>query len=477
MTGEKKEESPGSSKDKTRVSIVGSQKAPPAYKEGRNYEDWRLDIDLWNEFTSYDKTRRATAFLLELSEGSVKNHVRSLGKEVLTAEDGLKKVIDRLDTIYREDSSHMAYRVYCRFEKFERPESMNLQAFVSEFAKLYEDLKKHKMELPDAVLAYRILNSANLSSEKVDLALATVKKFTYTEMISTISKIFSVHVNRSGLDQVTDYGIKTEPEECHFTSHGYKRGRGFDGGPMRSRGTFRGVGNPYTRGKRPRSQITCFNCGKNGHYSRECSVNQAAPNQNWKSDQGTARNFFVQGQTHAMEVEDAPSGAYITLLTLPTVAHPESVLYQKNNELNSLVYETLSCAVIDSGCTKSVVGENWVNQYIETLDDTEKELMMSPTSCQTPFKFGDGKSVVSKKLIKIPGRIGSSKILIEANVVECDIPLLLSKPALKKVGAILNFVEDTLEFNGEKVPLMECKSGHYCVPICNSSREVWWTPV
>ena len=72
------------------------------------------------------------------------------------------------------------------------------------------------MELPEAVLAYKILNSANLSSEKVDLALATVKSFTYTEMISTISKIFSVHVNRSGLDQVTESCIKTEPEESFY---------------------------------------------------------------------------------------------------------------------------------------------------------------------------------------------------------------------------------------------------------------------
>ena len=155
----------------------------------------------------------------------------------------------------------MAYQAYCRFEKFERQESMNLQAFVSEFAKLYEDLKRHKIELPDAALAYRILNSANLSREKVDLALATVKKFTYTEMTSTISKIFSVHMNRSGLDQVTESCIKTEPvESCNFTSHGYKRSRGSDGGgPMRSRGSFRGQGNPYVRGKRPRSQINCFN--------------------------------------------------------------------------------------------------------------------------------------------------------------------------------------------------------------------------
>ena len=457
--------------DKVERKVVGSQKAPPAYKEGQNYEDWRLDIDLWNTFTSYEKSRRATAFLLELSEGPVKNHVRSLGKDILTADDGLDKVIARLDSIYQEDSSHMAYRAYCRFEKFERPESMNLQAFVSEFAKLYEDLKKNKMELPDAVLAYRILNSANLSSEKVDLALATVKSFTYTEMISTISKIFSVHVNRSGLDQVTESCIKTEPEEsCHFTSHGYKRNRGRDGGgPMRSRGTFRNQGDPYVRGKRPRSQINCFNCGKNGHYSRECT-NQAAPNPNRRYEQGTSRNFFVQGQPAEMEVDDSLSGAYITLLT--TVADSESILYQKNSELNSLVFETLSCAVIDSGCTKSVVGENWVSQYIETLDDAEKEIMMSSTSCKTPFTFGDGKSVVSNMLIKIPGRIGSKRILIEANVVECDIPLLLSKPALKKVGAILNFLEDTLEFDGEKIPLLECKSGHYCVPICNKRRSL-----
>ena len=77
-----------------------------------------------------------------------------------------------------------------------------------------------------------------------------------------------------------------------------------------------------------------------------------------------------------MEVDDSLSGAYITLLT--TVGDPESVLYQKNSELNSLVFETLSCAVIDSGCTKSVVGENLVCQYIETLEDTEKEIMLLP---------------------------------------------------------------------------------------------------
>ena len=43
----------------------------------------------------------------------------------------------------------------------------------------------------------------------------------------------------------------------------------------------------------------------------------------------------------------------------------------------------------------------------------------------------------------------------------------MSKPALKKGGAILDFLNDKMIFNGESVELFETKSGHYCVPICN----------
>ena len=75
--------------------------------------------------------------------------------------------------------------------------------------------------------------------------------------------------------------------------------------------------------------------------------------------------------------------------------------------------------------------------------------------------------MISSERIKIPGRIGNSNILIEANIVDCELPLLMSKPALKKGGAILDFLNDKMIFNGESVELFETKSGHYCVPICN----------
>ena len=119
--------------------------------------------------------KRGTSLLLKLKPGKVKN---ALGKDVLTAEDGIAKIVAHLNKIYEEDSAQICYRVYSKFETFCRPDSMSLQRYISEFEKILADLKKHKITLPPTVLAYRFLNSANLSVDKVNLALATVKDLT-----------------------------------------------------------------------------------------------------------------------------------------------------------------------------------------------------------------------------------------------------------------------------------------------------------
>ena len=96
---------------------------------------------------------------------------------------------------------------------------MSLQSYISEFEKLLADLKKQKITLPEEVLAYRFLNSANLPAEKTDLALATVQSLTYKEMCKTISKIFSVQNNFSRCERKdSELSVKVEPEECHYVN-------------------------------------------------------------------------------------------------------------------------------------------------------------------------------------------------------------------------------------------------------------------
>ena len=451
---------------------VGSYKAPPAYEEGQNYADWKLDIELWQEFTTLEKKKQGTALLLELKPGKVKDAVRGLGKEVLTAEDGIAKIIVHLNKIYEEDPAQICYRAYSKFEKFCRPESMSLQSYISEFEKMLADLKRHSITLPPTVVAYRFLNSANLSSDKVNLALATVKELTYKEMSVTVGKIFSVQANSFANDDVTSPSVKIEPEECYYTNgFGYSSQK-WDGYPRRK---MKGQGSyhPY----KPRNSYSgCYGCGDKDHVVRMCPKKKSEPN---SSDPSFHMQYLAQDgaqQISKMEAEDcAGSGStYFAFLVSECQAAgkvTEDCFVNDQPNLGSLVHETLACAVIDSGCTKTVVGRNWINYYKETLDEDQLRLMMIE-KCATPFRFGDGLEVVSTEKIKIPGRIGKSNILVEANIVERDLPLLLSKASLKKAGAVLDFTSDTLQFNGECINLFETESKHYCIPLCDKKRLV-----
>ena len=44
--------------------------------------------------------------------------------------------------------------------------------------------------------------------------------------------------------------------------------------------------------------------------------------------------------------------------------------------METLLDKTLSWAVLDSGCTKTVCGETWLNCYLGTLSDEDKSFYM-----------------------------------------------------------------------------------------------------
>ena len=54
---------------------------------------------------------------------------------------------------------------------------------------------------------------------------------------------------------------------------------------------------------------------------------------------------------------------------------------------------------------------------------------------------------------------------ITTDIVNNDIPLLLSKEAMKKANMKLDLVNDKAEIFGEEVTLQNTSSGHYCVPL------------
>ena len=137
------------------------------------------------------------------------------------------------------------------------------------------------------------------------------------------------------------------------------------------------------------------------------------------------------------------------------------------DEMRLFVGETFSCAVLDSGCTQTVCGRKWLDCYCESLS-SEGIVEQKPSTAA--FKFGNGKPVISDRKVVIPALIGSQKVNMETDVIDADIPLLMSKAAMKKAETVLNFNDDSVTMFGEHQQLLKTSSGHYAIPISRSRK-------
>ena len=73
--------------------------------------------------------------------------------------------------------------------------------------------------------------------------------------------------------------------------------------------------------------------------------------------------------------------------------------------------------------------------------------------------------------MKTPWIIAGKKIFIETDVVDYEIPLLLSKDAMKKAGMSIKFATDTVTIFGRKQDLLFTSLGHYSIPLENHIRN------
>ena len=127
--------------------------------------------------------------------------------------------------------------------------------------------------------------------------------------------------------------------------------------------------------------------------------------------------------------------------------------------LEQEVSEALNCAVVDSGCTSNVVGINWLHCYLDILPSN---ITLQERQSGKTFRFGPSKSYPPLKQVIIPANTVDTELEIVVDVINCDIPLLLSKQFMKDADSTRDFVSDCITMYGKRV---HTSGGHYCIPI------------
>ena len=116
-------------------------------------------------------------FFLSLT-GQARTAILEMGISQLNAEDGMDKLVEKLDTLFLEDKNQSGFICYKNFKNYHRECNTSINDYLIQFDRHVAKLRKFQITLPEPVLAYRALKSAILSPENERLIRATINNLT-----------------------------------------------------------------------------------------------------------------------------------------------------------------------------------------------------------------------------------------------------------------------------------------------------------
>ena len=455
------------------MASANYNKPPPAISSCKSYTDWKKLINIWKSLTSLDTPKQGPALVLSL-EGEAQEAALEIPSADLTAEEGIETILNRLDTLYAKYQLSEKYNALEAFETYRRPNNLPIRNFLIEFEKRYSKVKSVATTMSDDLLAFRLLKSANLNTSHEQLVKATVSELNFDQVKTKLTKIFTDESEIPSAD-FKELNIKQETFQTQHQSSYYEHDSAEDDSEFQEEDTL------YTDSKRRfqkgqnRGKYTPSNRGRNIDRSN-------ANSSNWRTDRNDDRrpNFrFAKnptdrnGKITRCSICDSVNHWVSTcpdkeIRDNDTLLVHEIILHQNEHndpeQLKNLVAETWSSGLLDCGASKTVCGEIWLEEYIGSLSESDrKSVTHFPSS--SIYRFGDGEKIQAHQAVKIPAHIGHKALFISVDIIQKDIPLLLSKSFMKQSNMILDFTNDTLSAFGQLIPLTTTMSGHYTLPI------------
>ena len=86
-------------------------KAPPDLNDDKSFADWKKEVEFWQIVTDVKPEKQGAMIFLTL-KGKSREAVRELTTEETSTAAGVKAVIEKLDTLWKEDENLEACNAY-----------------------------------------------------------------------------------------------------------------------------------------------------------------------------------------------------------------------------------------------------------------------------------------------------------------------------------------------------------------------------
>ena len=469
---------------------------PPSFvSEKKSYSTYKNDLRRWARITTVKKELQAevVVYSLEGHPSGIKEKIDvQIGKKLQENEKGIEDLIEYLDTIYEKDEMSDAWHKYKTFQKVSRKNGQEVMAFIAEFEKEYTLAKAAGCSYSDTILAFRLLEATGLTENDEKFVLTAIdfkegkSKGNLLEQIKSSLKKFQ---GRTVVTESKKDGIKVDADiidkvKSALISEGWKSPKNAqekaNGGTPQNSPNYQGKKNPLgADGK----ALKCFRCASEYHMVNKCP--RKADEKKTEEKEKKGKNVSdsadesglistvlsaVKGRRNgkASKAFLATTTTNVTALKLDKrLSEEECSVVMVNEDVSSLcllVEDAGDMGVIDTACSKTVAGANWIVNYLRSLIGVDHDEIPREES-DTVYQFGGGEKRRSVMRIGLPALVGDQSVTIFTEIVDADIPMLIGANSLRKAKAKLNFEDNMADIAGSLVPMKMTKSGHFCIEL------------
>ena len=164
-------------------------KDPPPLHDTKKYDDWKTLLKYWQIYTTIPLNMQGSSLILAL-RGEAQDAALELPEAKIACNDGIKNILDKLDTIYKKDITISKLKFLEDFEDYKRTSDTTIDQYLIEFEKRLHKTEKHGTTWSSDVLALKLLKNANLPETQQQMAKATLSTLTYKDMKTKLKNIF-----------------------------------------------------------------------------------------------------------------------------------------------------------------------------------------------------------------------------------------------------------------------------------------------
>ena len=363
-------------------------KVPQFDSVNKTYSRYVQEIEFWKVVSKVDKKEQGVILAYELPESDPSGMRDKLFHELpldqLNCDDGVDNFISYMDNIFKKDDQTQAYEDCVQFDSYRRGKGVKIQDFFMEFDKLYNIAAKRDMRLPNTVLAFKLLDAAQLSKNDRMFVLTGIdfnhKESMYTQTKDALKKFAGQQIQKESTEiddlkvepiftasQLSNPSSALEESLASFGFHRKKKGA-FNPNQKRNQTHQKRPEKPVNPKNDKGEYLTCSSCGSFRHMLQQCP--------------------------HSYENMAKGKGAVCSEVELFS-----SIEELRPDLLCLLAFEAVNKGILDSGCSATVAGEEWMESFLDTLSSDDRRSVVFGESSKW-FKFGGGELLQSIKTVE-----------------------------------------------------------------------------